>query len=308
MPRARFAPPRASNARRTEALSLVLTLLSACAVAPARAQANSGVTTAVSADPSTTRPDFSLVGRVWVDGPTGNVGVGDISLFNATAAPATKLEVDGTVTVRGDVVFDESNGANKITVRDGASSALTLKDRGSTPVTYVTVNSASARVEMHAPLHFTGDQRLEAQDNAAAGLQITAEAGNPLLVFDTRDGAENVVAKVPVNVEDTTDACATSVDTSCALDASVVTDGGLVVGKKTFMTGTAAAESADSAGFFSLDARQNVFSPKGVLGFLFFSFPNACRANAGGSRLSPFVRSTPARATTAHDEQNIISY
>lgn len=246
MPRARFAPPRASNARRTEALSLVLTLLSACAVAPARAQANSGVTTAVSADPSTTRPDFSLVGRVWVDGPTGNVGVGDISLFNATAAPATKLEVDGAATVRGNLVFDESNGANAITVRDGAAAALTLKDRGSTPVTYVTVNSASERVEMHAPLHFTGDQRLEAQDNVAAGLQITAEAGNPLLVFDTRDGAENVVSKVPVNVEDTTDACSTSVDTSCALNASVVTDGGLVVGKKTFMTGTAAAESADS--------------------------------------------------------------
>jgi hypothetical protein len=49
------------------------------------------------------------------------------------------------------------------------------------------------------------------------------------------------------------------VDTSCALDASVVTDGGLVVGKKTFMTGTAAAESANSAGFFflsTLDARR----------------------------------------------------
>ena len=282
MPRARFAPPRASNARRTEALSLVLTLLSACAVAPARAQANSGVTTAVSADPSTTRPDFSLVGRVWVDGPTGNVGVGDISLFNATAAPATKLEVDGDVTVRGDVVFDESNGANAITVRDGASSALTLKDRGVTPVTYVTVNSASERVEMHAPLHFTGDQRLEAQDNAAAGLQITAEAGNPLLVFDTRDGAENVVSKVPVNVEDTTDACATSVDTSCALDASVVTDGGLVVGKKTFMTGTAAAESADStplAFFFSSErSTKRVHAASRV--FFFFSFPNASRANA----------------------------
>lgn len=304
MPRARFAPPRASNARRTEALSLVLTLLSACAVAPARAQANSGVTTAVSADPSTTRPDFSLVGRVWVDGPTGNVGVGDISLFNATAAPATKLEVDGAVTVRGDVVFDESNGANAITVRDGASSALTLKDRGVTPVTYVTVNSASARVEMHAPLHFTGDQRLEAQDNAAAGLQITAEAGNPLLVFDTRDGAENVVSKVPVNVEDTTDACATSVDTSCALDASVVTDGGLVVGKKTFMTGTAAAESANSAGFFflsTLDARRFYAASR-----VFFLFRT--RLARTPSRLSPFVRSSPARATTAHDEQNIISY
>ena len=282
MPRQRFAPRRASHARRTEALSLVLTLLSACAVAPARAQANSGATTAVSADPSTTRPDFSLVGRVWVDGPTGNVGVGDISLFNATAAPATKLEVDGAATVRGDLVFDESNGANAITVRDGAAAALTLKDRGSTPVTYVTVNSASERVEMHAPLHFTGDQRLEAQDNVAAGLQITAEAGNPLLVFDTRDGAENVVSKVPVNVEDSTDACSTSVDTSCALNASVVTDGGLVVGKKTFMTGTDGGGGIGrfhSAFFFSLDTLFDVFLP--CLGFfLFFSFPNASRANA----------------------------
>ena len=116
-----------------------------------------------------------------------------------------------------------------------------MKDQDATsPVTYFTFNSVSKRVEMHAPLHFTGDQRLEAQDNAAVGLQITAEAGNALLVFDTRDGAENVVSKVPVNVEDTTDACATSVDTNCALNASVVTDGGLVVGKKTFMTGTPA--------------------------------------------------------------------
>ena len=120
-----------------------------------------------------------------------------------------------------------------------AVDALVVKDQDATsPVTYFTFNSVSKRVEMHAPLHFTGDQRLEAQDNAAVGLQITAEAGNALLVFDTRDGAENVVSKVPVNVEDTTDACATSVDTNCALNASVVTDGGLVVGKKTFMTGT----------------------------------------------------------------------
>jgi hypothetical protein len=147
--------------------------------------------------------------------------------------------VDGAATIRGDLVFDDANGANALTVRDAAANALTVKDRDATPVTYLTVNSVSKRLEMHAPLHFTGDQRLEAQDNAAVGLQITAEAGNALLVFDTRDGSENVVSKVPVNVEDATDACATSVDTNCALNASVVTDGGLVVGKKTFMTGTA---------------------------------------------------------------------
>ena len=242
MPRAAIATPRrVEHGRGARARFLVCALLSACAVAPARAQANSGVTTAVSADPSATRPDFSLVGRVWVDGPTGHVGVGDISLYNATAAPATRLEVDGTATIRGDLVFDDANGANALTVRDAAANALVVKDRdAATPVTYLTVNSDSKRVEMHAPLHFTGDQRLEAQDNAAVGLQITAEAGNALLAFDTRDGAENVVSKVPVNVEDATDACATSVDTNCALNASVVTDGGLVVGKKTFMTGTPA--------------------------------------------------------------------
>ena len=231
----------------------------------ARAQANnSGATTAVSADPAVTRPDFSLVGRVWVDGPTGHVGVGDLSLYNATAAPATRLEVDGTATIRGDLVFDDANGANALTVRDAAANALVVKDRdAATPVTYFTVNSDSKRVEMHAPLHFTGDQRLEAQDNAAVGLQITAEAGNALLVFDTRDGSENVVSKVPVNVEDATDACATSVDTNCALNASVVTDGGLVVGKKTFMTGTARPYEISGT---RLVARIRVFF------FLFFFF------------------------------------
>ena len=253
-----------------------MALLSACAVAPgARAQANnSGATTAVSADPAVTRPDFSLVGRVWVDGPTGHVGVGDLSLYNATAAPATRLEVDGAATIRGDLVFDDANGANALVVRDAASNALVVKDQDATsPVTYFTFNSVSKRVEMHAPLHFTGDQRLEAQDNAAVGLQITAEAGNALLVFDTRDGAENVVSKVPVNVEDTTDACATSVDTNCALNASVVTDGGLVVGKKTFMTGTPAC-----------DFLKALFARIWVFFFFFFFVSRAPLARRGDFR------------------------
>ena len=257
----------------------------------ARAQANnSGATTAVSADPAVTRPDFSLVGRVWVDGPTGHVGVGDISLYNATAAPATRLEVDGTATIRGDLVFDDANGANALTVRDAAANALVVKDRdAATPVTYFTVNSDSKRVEMHAPLHFTGDQRLEAQDNAAVGLQITAEAGNALLVFDTRDGSENVVSKVPVNVEDATDACATSVDTNCALNASVVTDGGLVVGKKTFMTGTP-VPYAISSKLSSLE-----------FGFFFFFF-------SFRERPSRDAATSGSQTTTAHEDQKIISY
>jgi len=265
-------------------------------VAPgARAQANSGATTAVSPDPAVSRPDFSLVGRVWVDGPTGHVGVGDISLYNATAAPATRLEVDGTATIRGDLVFDDANGANALTVRDAAANALVVKDRdAATPVTYLTVNSDSKRLEMHAPLHFTGDQRLEAQDNAAVGLQITAEAGNALLVFDTPDGAENVVSKVPVNVEDATDACATSVDTNCALNASVVTDGGLVVGKKTFMTGTRYARMMRFPG------RRRSSRPKNIWVFFFFSFRE--RPSRDGRATSG------SRATTAHDDQKIISY
>jgi hypothetical protein len=62
----------------------------------------------------------------------------------------------------------------------------------------------------------------------------------------------------------------------------VVTDGGLVVGKKTFMTGTAAAESADStplAFFFSSErSTKRVHAASRV--FFFLSFPNASRANA----------------------------
>ena len=293
MPRPLFATP--SSASRRRARLFVYALLSACAVAPARAQANSGVTTAVSPDPSETRPDFSLVGRVWVDGPTGRVGVGDISLFNATAAPATKLDVDGAATVRGDLIFDDANGANAATVPDAAAAALTLKDRGSSPVTYVTVNSATARFEMHAPLRFAGDQRLEAKDNVAAGLLIAAEAGDPLLVFDTRDGAERVVGKVGLDVEDTTDACATSVDTSCSSRASVVTNGGLVVGKRTFMTGTFFRAGRPPRGFVVAPAPASATSRRSSLRFSFFSFAS-------------FLSRDATRATAARDDQNDISY
>ena len=215
----------------------------------ASAQTTSGVITAVSANSSVTRPDFSLVGRVWVDGPTGYVGVGDLSLYNATSAPVSRLEVDGATQIRGDLIFNDVHGANAITVADAAAAALIVKDRAAIPVTYAVVNSDTRRLEMHAPLRFVGDQRVEAKDNDASGLQFTAEAGNTLLVFDTRTAAQNIISKVPLNVEDTSEACTTSVNTLCALSASVVTDGGLVVGKKTFMTGTS-AETKTPARFF----------------------------------------------------------
>lgn len=201
--------------------------------------ATSGVIIPVSANPSMTRPDFSAVGRLWIDGVTGNVGVGDLALYNSAVAPSSRLEVDGDAQIRGDLRFNDVNGANAVTVPGSAPAALTIADDDSgTPTTYFTINSVSKGTEIHAPLRFVGDQTLDATPNLPAGLEVTDGAGNAMLVFDTQTGTSNVIGHVPVNVIDLTDACATSVDTACVVKASVVTDGGLVVGKKTFMTGT----------------------------------------------------------------------
>jgi hypothetical protein len=58
-----------------------------------------------------------------------------------------------------------------------------------------------------------------------------------MMTFDTRDGAENVKVAYPVNAMNATDSCGTGTYTSCSALASLVTTGGLTVGKKTFMTG-----------------------------------------------------------------------
>lgn len=199
---------------------------------------SSGVIITVSANSSVTRPDYSLLGRVWVDGPSGNVGIGDLTLYNSAAAPSSRLEIDGNEQIRGNLIFNNVNGVNQITVNDASAAALSLTDRAATPTTYFTINSISKVIELNAPLQFVGDQGLVATPNMAQGLQFTDGAGNSMLVFDTQTGAENLIAHVPVNAIDTTDACDTSADSTCALKAAVVTSGGLVVGKKTFMTGT----------------------------------------------------------------------
>jgi len=163
--------------------------------------------------------------------------VGDISTYNDTSgAPAQKLEVDGSAMVRGDVVFHNSNGESSIVVLDSNANALAVKDAGASPITYWKINSDSQRLETHAPIHIL-DTRIEAKDNDATGLQFTAEAGNPIVTLDTTDSAENVKVSYPINAQDATDSCATSVDGTCSALASVVTTGGLTVGKKTFMTG-----------------------------------------------------------------------
>ena len=66
---------------------------------------------------------------------------------------------------------------------------------------------------------------------------VTAEEGNPLMTFDTTDGAENVKAIKPLNAVDATDSCDTGTYGRCGNLASLTTAGGLTVGKKTFMTG-----------------------------------------------------------------------
>ena len=196
-----------------------------------------GDVTATDANTTVTRPNFSVVGRLFVHGPSGNVAVGDISTYNDTSgSPAQKLEVDGSAMIRGDVVFHNSNGESSIVVLDSNANALTVKDAGASPITYWKINSDSQRLETHAPIHIL-DTRIEAKDNDANGLQFTAEAGNPIVTLDTTDSAENVKVAYPINARDATDSCATSVDGTCSALASVVTTGGLTVGKKTFMTG-----------------------------------------------------------------------
>ena len=191
----------------------------------------------MSANSSVIRPDLSLAGRVFVDGPTGNVAVGDVSKYNATVAPIAKLEVDGDALVRGDITFDDSDGDSSVVVPSSSSAALSFVDAKTTPITYAVVNSNTGRLETHAPLRIL-DTRVEARDDHPTGLQITAEAGNPMLTFDTTDGAENLVARYRLTVDDASDACDTSANATCARNASVVAAGGLAVTKKTFLGGT----------------------------------------------------------------------
>ena len=175
---------------------------------------------------------------------------------------------------------------------DVASYGTTLKDQNSPSAqTYLVVDSVTQRLEVHAPLHVQNTS-IEALDNAAVGLQITADQNNPMVVFDTRDGAENVKSNYPVNVIDATDACATSASGACGAAASVVTAGGLVVGKKTYLTG-----AARFLGFFSVSSRF-------LISFLFsflarFAFRARRRRTDVGRRVpSRPIRSDPIRSPT----------
>jgi hypothetical protein len=73
---------------------------------------------------------------------------------------------------------------------DVASYGTTLKDQNSPSAqTYLVVDSVTQRLEVHAPLHVQNTS-IEALDNAAVGLQITADQNNPMVVFDTRGKRE----------------------------------------------------------------------------------------------------------------------
>ena len=206
------------------------------------------------------RPSWNAMGRLYVHGPSGNVAVGDISRYNDKSYPSQRLEVDGSSLLHGSITFNNRNGESKMIVQENNPTALTMQDQASNPVKYLVVNSKTARLETHAPLHVL-DKRVEAVDNAADGLSVTAEAGNPLLTFDTIDGAENVKAIKPLNAVDATDSCGTQTYGTCANAASLVTTGGLTVGKKTFMTGACVRSLSLSLSLSSLSCI-----------FLFFCF------------------------------------
>ena len=98
------------------------------APSPTRA-VSEGDVTRQDPDTSTTRPSWSGVGRLYVDGPTGNVAVGDIAKYNSTSVPSARFEVDGSSLLRCSVTFDNSNGESAIVVQGANANALTLKAR-----------------------------------------------------------------------------------------------------------------------------------------------------------------------------------
>ena len=182
------------------------------------------------------RPSWNAMGRFYVHGPSGNVAVGDISRYNDKNYPSQRFEVDGNSLLHGSVTFNNRNGESSIITENDNPTALTMQDKDSNPTKYFVVNSRSKRLETHTPLHIR-DTRIEAVDNSAGGLHVTAEEGNTLLTFDTRDGAENVKAIKPLNAVDGTDTCGTGTYGKCTELAALTTTGGLTVEKKTFLTG-----------------------------------------------------------------------
>jgi len=249
------AYPARAMASRALTKAAALLVAAACLLLPVAGQSAGEILRVDVLPPSfyglDARPNWNAMGRLYVHGPSGNVAVGDISKYNDTSAPAQRLEVDGTSLLHGSVIFNNRNGESELVVQDNNPTALTVKDSAENK--YWVVNSDTERLEVHAPLHVV-HMLVEAKDNEAAGLAVTAEAGNPIMTFDTRDGAENVKVAYPVNAQDATDSCGTSTYGACGALASLVTTGGVTVGMKTFMTGTVRVADTTDATVSTTDA------------------------------------------------------
>jgi hypothetical protein len=63
------------------------------------------------------RPSWNAMGRFYVHGPSGNVAVGDISVYNDDNYPTSRLEVDGSALLHGSVTFNNRNGESSLIVQ-----------------------------------------------------------------------------------------------------------------------------------------------------------------------------------------------
>mmetsp|Transcript_14579 Transcript_14579/g.47860 ORF Transcript_14579/g.47860 Transcript_14579/m.47860 type:complete len:736 (-) Transcript_14579:245-2452(-) len=144
------------------------------------------------------RPNFSAMGRMFVHGNTGNVGVGDMSTYNDTAPPAYRLEVDGTTMLHGSLLFDNSNGESVLEVLEDNEVALTTQDVGG--VVYSVVNTKNGTTEFQRPIHMESAMII-AKTDTYEGLGVYSDWNTQVLQFDTQEGQEQMVAHKPLRFE-----------------------------------------------------------------------------------------------------------
>ena len=76
----------------------------------------SPISSSPSMNSNTFANDYSAVGKLFIQGDTGNVGIGSSDTFNSRQPPERKLEVDGDVFIGGALYLDADGGVRKAEV------------------------------------------------------------------------------------------------------------------------------------------------------------------------------------------------
>ena len=72
------------------------------------------------------RSDYSAVGKLFIEGDTGNVGIGSSDVFNSKKPPERKLEVDGDVRISGGLLFHQ-DFEQSVHVPEGEKKSSTMR-------------------------------------------------------------------------------------------------------------------------------------------------------------------------------------